>query len=262
MSERATAPRRSPARRLLLLLSLGTVTALGTPDLLLRVGELLLDGLEDRGLGVRLVRLQGTLPGGHRVVGAPVLDVGVGEVVEDDRIFLGEADRALQLGHRLGIVPLLVVRPAKAIDEVAVLRIEVEGALDELHRLREVLAALRVHVADVVVGLRVLWIEDKDATEGGHGVVEATLLLVNHARLEDQVLVLVVEGQALLEGCQGLVVLLSPKVGGAEVEEKLGTLRLEVDRLLEKANGFLVMLGTPQQKGELHPCIDGAWISG
>src|SRR5262249_57428549 len=92
--------------------------------------------------------------------------------------------------------------------------------------------------------------------------VEATLLLVDHARLEDQVLVLVVEAQALLEGSQGLVVLLGSEVGGAEVEEKLGTLRLEIDRLLEKTNSFFVMLGAPLQEGELHPCIDGAWIGG
>src|SRR5215468_12138466 len=248
MSDSARKARRRLAS-LLLLLSLGSVTALGTLDLLLCGGELLLDGLVHRRLGVGLVHLQRALPRGHRIVGSPVLDVGVGEVIEDDRIFLGEVDRPLQLGERFGVASLLVVRPAQTVDEVAVLRVEVESALDELYGLREILPALGVHVSDVVVRLRVLGIEDEHPTEGGHGVVEAPLLLVDDARLEDKVLVLVIEAQAFLERSEGLVVLLSPEIGGAEVEEELGALRLEVDRLLEEANGFLVMLGSPLEEG-------------
>ncbi len=183
-------------------------------------------------------------------------------MVEDDRIFLGEADRALELVERFRVPPLLVVRPAQAVDEVAVLGIQIEGALDELHRLGEVLAAFRVHVADEVVRLGVLRIEDEYAPEGGDRVVEASLLLVDDTRLEDEVLVLVVEAQPLLEGGEGAVVLLGAEVGGAEVEEELGPLRLDIHRLLEEPDRLLVALGAAVEEGQLHPGIHRAGIGG
>src|SRR6266542_4109904 len=57
----------------------------------------------------------------------------------------------VELLQSLGISSLLVVRPAETVDEVAVLGLQIEGLGDELDRLVEVLAALGIHVADVVV---------------------------------------------------------------------------------------------------------------
>ena len=95
---------------------------------LLRIVELLLEGVVHGGCGMRLVALERALPGGDGVVGAAGLDVGVGQVVEDDRVLLGQRDRPLQLLERIGVATLLVVGPAQAVDEVAVLGIEVERA--------------------------------------------------------------------------------------------------------------------------------------
>ena len=44
-----------------------------------------------------------------------------------------------------------------------------------------------------------LGIDDEDLAKGGNGFVEATLLLVDHARLEGQVAVLGVDAEPLLQ---------------------------------------------------------------
>src|SRR5258705_6270012 len=104
--EKRSAPSSSPAS--LLLLGLGTVTALGPPELLLRLAELLLDRVVHGDFGIRLVHLESPLPRGDGVVGAAGLDEGVRQVVEDDRIFLSEADRELQLVEHFRVALLLV----------------------------------------------------------------------------------------------------------------------------------------------------------
>src|SRR3990172_8579820 len=255
--DRARAPSSRPAS--LLLLGLGTVTALGPEGLVARLVELLLDRPGDAAVDLPLER---ALPGGDGVVGAAGLDVRVGQVVEDDRVFLGEGDGALQLRERVGVAALLVVGPAQAVDEVAVLGVEVERALDELHGLGQVLAALGVHVADVVVGLGVLGVEHEHAAEGRHGVVEAPLLLVHDARLEDQVLVVAVDAEPFLERGQRAVVLLGPEVRGAQVQEELAPLGLDVDGFLQEPDGLVVALGAAVEERELDAGVDRARIGG
>src|SRR5687768_7746143 len=159
----ATRPRR-------LLRSLGAVT-LGPPQPRPNVLELLLDAL---GCGVEL---QGLLPGRGRVLVEAALDERVAEVLEDHGIFLGAVDGALELVHRFAVAALLIVGPAEAVDEVAVLGLQRQSLVDERDGLVEVLTALGVHVADVVVGLGVLGIERDDVTELADRVLELLLLL-------------------------------------------------------------------------------------
>src|SRR5437773_5542721 len=194
ITDRASVPSRRPTD--LLLLGLGTVSTLGSADLVARLVELLLDRAGDVAVDLPLER---ALPDADGIVGAAGLDIRVGEVVQDDGVFFGERHGALQFFERLRVAALLVVGPAQAIDEIAVLGVEIESALDELHGLGQVLAALDVHVADVVVGLGMLGVEHEHATEGGHGIVEAPLFLVDHARLKDEALVVAVQAEPFLE---------------------------------------------------------------
>src|ERR1700736_5051524 len=230
----ATASSRAPRRLLLLGLGRGTLgPGLALPRLLDLGADL------GRGGGVR-IRLQRLLPRLDRLVGEVVLEVGVAQVLVEDGVLLGEAHRALQLAEGFRVAALLVVGPAEAVDEVAVLGLDREGLLDELDRLAEVRAALGVHVADVVVGLGVLGVERDHAAEGADRVVEALLLLLHHPQLEVEVLVLVVHRQPLAQRVGGPVVLIGALQRGAEVEEELGPLGLEVDRLLERGHRVVV----------------------
>src|SRR3989338_814843 len=166
--DRSAAAPRSAAQRLRL--DLGPLT-LDAALLVAGLLELLLDLFV---LGIQRERL---LPGGHRVVHEAVLHVGVAQVVEDHGVFLGALHRALELAKGLGVVPLLVEGPTQAVDEVAVLRLDLEGLLDEDDRLVQVDALLGVHVADVVVRLGVLGVERDHPPEGADRVVAALLLL-------------------------------------------------------------------------------------
>src|SRR5258705_8663349 len=199
------------------LLRLGALT-LGPELLLARLLELLLHAVAEP---IVLVHGDGLFPGRDRLLDLAVLHVGVGQVVEDLRVVLGPLGGALELPEGLRVLALLVVGPAEAVDEVAVVGVELERLLDELHRFGEVLPPLGVHVADVVVGLRVLGIERDYAAEGGDGVVEPLLLLPHHAELEVEILAPVVELQPLAEHVGGPVVLVAAEQRGAEVEEEL-----------------------------------------
>src|SRR4030095_4755288 len=103
----------------------------------LEVVDLLLDRVGRR------VERESLLPRRDGGVVLTVLDERVAEVLVDDGIrLLGLRHRALELLQRLRILSLLVVRPAEAVDEVAVVGLEVEGGVDELDRLVQILTAL------------------------------------------------------------------------------------------------------------------------
>ena len=218
---------------------------------ILEVIDLLLDPVGGR------VELEGLFPRGQGVVVVTVLDERVAQVLVDHGIrLLGLHDGALELLECLRILALLVVRPAEAVDEVAVLGLEIECLADQLDRLVEVRPALGVHVADVVVRLGVLGIERDHAIERLDRVVEARLLLVDDAELEVQVLLLLVEAQTLLERLDRAVVLLGAVVRGAEVEEELGPLGLHVDGFAKGRDRFVVALGPAVEEPELHARVD------
>src|SRR5713226_3524954 len=224
---RTAASRR--ARRQLLLLGLGRRT-LGPTLFLPRLLDLVPHLSGGGAVGIHLERL---FPRLDRLVGEVVLEVGVAQVLVEHGVFLGEAHCALQLPQGLRIAALLVVGPAEAVDEIAVLRLDGQRLLDELDRLAEIRAALGVHVADVVVRLGVLGVDREHATERADGVVEPMLLLQHHSELEMEILVLLVHRQPFPEGGRGPVVLAGALERGAEVEEQLGPLGLEVHRFLQ-----------------------------
>src|SRR5437773_1581618 len=246
-------PLKSPSRQRTLLRRLRAT--LGPAPAILEVLDLLLDPLGGR------VELQGLLPRGERLGLESVLQIGVAEVLVDHRVgFLRLVDGALELLQSVGVATLLVVRPAEAVDEIAVVRLDRERLADELDRLVEVLPALGVHVADVVVRLGVLGIECDHLPERADGVVELRLLLEDDAELKVEVLVLVVEAQSLPEGLHGAVVLLAAEVRGAEVEKELGPLRLEVDGVAEDCDRLVVALGPSVEESELDARVDRAGV--
>src|SRR5262245_11987047 len=187
-----TQPARNEAtaRSALLLRRLRPLT-LGSPQLFPSVVGLLAHA------GGGRIQLERLLPGGEGILLEAVLGVGVTQVLEDHGVFLGLLDGALQLPERFDIAPLLVIGPAEAVDEIAIFGFEVDGLADELNGLVEVLATLGVHVPDVVVSLGVLGIEADHAAERLDSVLELLLLLVDHAELKQEVLLLVVERRAL-----------------------------------------------------------------
>src|SRR5438445_46940 len=246
-------PLKSPSRQRRLLRRLRAT--LGPAPAILEVLDLLLDPLGGR------VELQGLLPRGERLGLESVLQIGVAEVLVDHRVgFLRLVNGALELLQSVGVATLLVVRPAEAVDEIAVVRLDRERLADELDRLVEVLPALGVHVADVVVRLGVLGIECDHLPERADGVVELGLLLEDDAELKVEVLVLVVEAQSLPEGLHGAVVLLAAEVRGAEVEKELGPLRLEVDGVAEDCDVLVVALGPSVEESELDARVDRAGV--
>src|SRR5207245_9080578 len=198
------------------------------------------------------------LPRGEGVVVETVLDERIPQVLVDHGIrLLGLGDGALELVQGLGISPLLVVRPAETVDEVAVLGLQVEGLGDQLDRLVEILAALDVHVADVVVRLGVLRIERDHALEGADRVVEPRLLLVDDAELEVEVLLFVVETEALLERLGGPVVLLGAAVRRPEEEEYLRPPAVATDGFAQSRDRLADKLGPTAENTELAARDDG-----
>src|SRR6185295_15081916 len=248
-ADRPAASKSPPAQRSRLLL-LGLWRRTLDPELVL---ARVLDLVPHLGGGRRVrVHLERLLPRLDGLVREVVLEVGVAQVLVEHRVFLGQAHRALQLAQGLLIAALLVVGPAQAVDEVAVLGLDRERLLDELDGLGQVRALLGVNVADVVVRLGVLGIDDEDAAERLDGVVEALLLLQDHSELEVEILVLVVDRQPLAQHRRGPIVLAGALERGAQVEEELGALRLEVHRLLQGGHRLVVALGAPVEEAELH----------
>src|SRR5712692_5154047 len=241
--------RKAPSRTRrpsLLLLGFRAVGTFGPACLLARVGDLLLDALRDRVLGIGLER---ALPGGDGVFRAAGLQESIAKVIEDSWVFLGEGDGALELAQGIGIAALLIVGPPEAVDEEPVLGVEIQRLLDELHGLRQVLAALGVHVADVVVGLGVLGIDD----EGLDGVVVLLGAAVEEGELHAGVDGARVRGEDLLELALGLGVLARVHERGGEEIARPEIAGLELDGLAEGGGGALVLLLLVVDGPELDP---------
>ena len=66
---------------------------------------------------------------------APDMPVGVAEMIVDHRIVGLELDGPLQLLHRLIEILLAVIGPPQAVDEIAVIRAKLHCAADQVHRL-------------------------------------------------------------------------------------------------------------------------------
>src|SRR5581483_539814 len=99
----------------------------------LRILDFLGDAVRSR------VERERLFPGHQRIVLEAALRIGIAKVLEDHRVFLRLLDGALELAERVGIAALLEVRPAEAIDEIPVVRLEIERLLDEADRLVQVL---------------------------------------------------------------------------------------------------------------------------
>ena len=63
--------------------------------------------------------------------------VGIAQMLGDDRVGGQKLHRALDVGHRLLIVAQLVIGPAEAVDDVAVIGLQLDGLLHHLHGFRE-----------------------------------------------------------------------------------------------------------------------------
>ena len=113
--------------------------------------ELLDDLLQLLRLGLEVARMR---PLERRLERAPDLPVGIAEMVVDGRIFGLELDRALEVLHRLVVFVDAVVRPAERIHDVAVVRPLLDGAADHPHALVEIDALIDPRIAEIVEHVR------------------------------------------------------------------------------------------------------------
>ncbi len=109
-------------------------------DLSLQTLDLLLFLRPSQGI---LIQAQGLL----RLAG---LAIRVGEVLGHGRIVARQLERPLQVLDRLRVLAALVVHPAQAVDVEAVVRIEGNGAADQIFRFVETHAHVGVGVPEVV----------------------------------------------------------------------------------------------------------------
>ena len=89
----------------------------------------------------------------------PILPVGVAEVIVDGRILGLELDRALEVLHRLVVVAEPEIGPAERVDDVAVIRPLLDGAADHPHALVEIDALIDPRIAEIVQHVRLVGIE-------------------------------------------------------------------------------------------------------
>src|SRR5262245_47856012 len=117
------------------------------------------------------------------------LPIGVAQVLGDCRIAAGQIDRAFELFDSLLVFTLLVVHPPEAVDVKAVLGLNIEGALDELLRLLEVLALFGVGITDVVEGLGVLGVKLDRFLHLGHARFALLVEIEAGTQLEMKVII-------------------------------------------------------------------------
>src|SRR5688572_21293891 len=112
-------PRRLGAGRLLSALHSARLRSRGKT-----LRELALDLLDVLGLGLERQRL---LPLVARLLEPLHAPQRIAEVIVEDRILRLQLHRALEILHRLAVVAEPVVRPPKAVDDIAVVRLELHG---------------------------------------------------------------------------------------------------------------------------------------
>src|SRR5690349_1411407 len=86
----------------------------------------------------------------QRAIRPSDLYVGIGEVLDDRWIIIGNFDRALQLLDRLRILTFLIIDPAKAVDVKTIVGLNFERPLDEIFRVIKLHAHLSPRVAKIV----------------------------------------------------------------------------------------------------------------
>src|SRR6202790_1402930 len=91
--------------------------------------------------------LQGAAPLETRFDEPAGLPIGVAQMVVDRRVLRHQLGRLFEVLNRAGIIPHPVMRPAEAVDDVAVLGPQLDSLLDHLEPLFEVLAAIDPGIA-------------------------------------------------------------------------------------------------------------------
>src|SRR5689334_2250095 len=157
----------------------------------------------------------------NRLARTPDLLVGVAEMLGHGGILAGELDGVLQRVDGALVVAALVVHPRQRVDVEAVVRLDGERAPDQALGLVETVALLRVGVAEVVERRRVLRV-DRDRPLHQLDRLRLVLrLVVEGAKREDLLVVVLVERHGLFQRGDRLRVVLLLAVDGAHVAQEV-----------------------------------------
>src|SRR5437899_616863 len=126
-------------------------------------------GLDRLDLILLRPELQGSPPLKARLGGTPALPIGVAEMVVDRRILGHELDRLFEILNRARVIAEPVMRPAQAVDDVAVLGPQLDGLLDHFEATLQILAAVDPGVAEIIEHQRLLRLELERMQEVGLG---------------------------------------------------------------------------------------------
>src|SRR5690606_16385168 len=153
-----------------------------------RAGEAALDlRLDPRDIGLLGFEVQRSLPLEASLLPSPDFPVGVAEMVVDHRVGRIELDRPLQMLDRLLIVAEPVEHPAQAIDDVAILRPEVDRAPQHVEGAVIVLALLDPGIGEIVHHVRMLGLELQRLQEIRLGQLPtAAALMCDAAEVKDR----------------------------------------------------------------------------
>src|SRR6267378_5979012 len=87
------------------------------------------------------------------------LPIGVAQMVVDRRVLRHQLDGLFEVLNRTGVIAHPVMRPAQAVDDVAVLWAQLDRLLDHLDALVEVFAAVDPGIAEIVQHQRLLGLQ-------------------------------------------------------------------------------------------------------
>src|SRR5215475_2151832 len=104
------------------------------------------------------------------------MKVRIPQVVLHDGVVWDRSNRPFEFIERLLIPPLFEVGPAQTIDKIAVVGLDGYGTLNRIDRFVDSQTTLRIHVAQVIQGTRMLGLEADGTLHLLHGGLEITEL--------------------------------------------------------------------------------------
>src|SRR3954470_22403815 len=104
----------------------------------------------------------------------PDAPVRIAEMVVDRRVLRHQLDRLFELFDRRLVVAHPEMRPAQAIDDVAVIGTQLDRLVDHLHALIQVLAAVDPRIAEIIEHHRLIWFELQRLLQIGLGLLPLT----------------------------------------------------------------------------------------
>ena len=107
-------------------------------------------------------------------------------MVVDRRVLRDQLDRLFELFDRRLVIAHPVMRPAQAVDDIAVIRAQLDRLLDHLHAAIEVLAAVDPRIAEIVQHHRLFRLELQRLPQIGLGLLPLPGALARDAAIVEQ----------------------------------------------------------------------------